>query len=113
MLAEPGEIDVRVFGDRTVEMGGGDQLAEVCITGIVLRQERQPIERERARDPGRPSDRQERSDDRLDAFGKTGVAERHRRVKAVAVGKRDCREAQLCRPLGDRLWLHRPFEHGE
>ena len=35
------------------------------------------------------------------------------RIEAVAVGQRDRREAQHGRPLGDRLRLHRPFEHGE
>ena len=34
-------------------------------------------------------------------------------VKAVAVGQRDRRKAELRRALGDRLGLHRPFEHGE
>ena len=71
-----------------------------------MRRRRRPISR-------RPGDAEHRADDRLDALGDAGIAERHRAVEAVAVGQRDRRKAELRRLLGDRLGLHRPFEHGE
>src|SRR5205085_8403505 len=64
-------------------------------------------------DVSRPGDGEHRPNDRLNPFGEAGLAERHHAVEAVTIGQRHRRETELGSALGNRLWLHRSFEHGE
>ena len=104
---------MRILLDRPVEMRSRNQMAEVGIALLVLGQQHQPVDRSGLPDLRRPGNGQHRADDRLDALADAGVAEGHRRIEAVAVGQRDGREAELRGALGDRLRLHRAFEHRE
>ena len=107
------ERDVRVFGDRAVEMRATDELAQIGVARLVLREQHQPVEHPGGPDTGGARDAQRRANDRLDPLVETGVAERHRRVEPVAVGQRGGGEAQVRGVLGDRLGLDRALEHGE
>ncbi len=110
---KPTERNVRLFLDRAIEVRRRHELAQVGIAKVVFRQQDQPVDPAFAADFRRPGNPQHRADDRLHALGEAGIAERHCAVEPVAVGQADRGEAELRRTLGDRLGLHRPFEHGE
>ncbi len=111
--AERREEDVRLFLRRAVEVRLRHQFAEIVVAGFVLGQQHQPVEHPRRADLRRAGDGEQRTDDRLHAFGLGGVGERHGGVEAVAVGQSDGRETEPFGLLGDRLGLNRPFEHAE
>ena len=113
MFLQPCKSDVGLLLHRTVEMGGGDELAEVGIALLVLGKQRQPVDCRLAANFCWARDGEHRADDRLDSLRKAGLAERHDAIEAVAVRQRDCRKTELRRAFRDRLGLHRPFEHGE
>jgi hypothetical protein len=87
-------------------------VTEVRIALLVLGEEDDPIDAGNAQFR-RARDSEHGTDDRLDALTAGRLGEGHRRVQAVTVRQPNRREAELCRPLGDHLGLHCPFEHRE
>src|SRR5205085_10342050 len=62
------KLDVRFLLERAVEVRGGDEFAEVRITLLVLRQQREPVDRGLTADLRRTCNGKHRADDRLHAF---------------------------------------------
>ena len=113
MPGERREGDVRIFLDRPVEVRLRDEVAEIFIAGLVLRVERQPVDRHvEAFGQIRALHRKQCADDRLDAGLLGGVRKAHRGIEAVAIRDGDGGEAVALGVLGDRLGVDRPFEHG-
>ena len=109
---ERGEVDMRRQFDRAFEMREADQRAQIVIAALVLRIERDPVERRGdAVGHARPRDAQHRPDHRLDAVLLGGIGKGHRGVEAVAIGEAGSRKAHRLGLFGDRLGLDRPVEH--
>ena len=113
MRAQQLEGDVRGQLQRPIEMRGRHEFRQIAVAGLVLGQQNQAIDAALPPDRRRARHAERRADDRLHPLGEAGVAERHDAVEPVAVGDRDRRKAELRGALGDRLGLHRPFEHRE
>ena len=108
MAFEVCQQHVRITFERTIQVRAADEMAEVVPAGLVLRIERQPVDRAAIL----TGYRQRRADNRLHARVAATAGEGDRAVEAVAVGDGDRREAALLGQLGDRFRIDRPFEHG-
>ena len=110
---EPCERYVRLLFERAIEVRRRDELAQVCIALIILGEQHQPIDAALASNPGRSSNSEHGTNDRLHALRHAGITEWHDPIETVPIGNGDCGEAKHGRSCRNGLGLHRSFEHGE
>ena len=112
MLGEFLERHVRRFLERTVEVRGRRQRAEIGIARLILRVECQPvIGRRHGVGPVRPGDRQQSTDNRLYAGRDTSLRKFHRAIEPVAIRDRGGGKAKFARAFRNTLGIDRAFEH--
>ena len=103
-----GDIGIKLL--RTVEMRHRHQAAQIIISGIILRIERQPIADELTV-TGRTPNGKERPDNGLHALGFRTVLKRHNTVQAVTIAYCNCRKSELFGSITYSLRLNRTFQH--
>ena len=101
------EMNVRLELERPGEVRAADEIAQVRVPVLVLREQRKVIDDLAARVP---RDAEQRADDGLDALLEASGGKGHRAVEPVAVANRDGGKAALLGDARDLLGIDRPLE---